>query len=75
MIMSEARSRTMWNHTSSIWALFADIYRDPKTKAKFKLADFNPHVPDAKKDTKKYKMSEVKDLVSGAVIKRQRCGQ
>lgn len=42
--MGEGRSRSLWNHTSSIWALFMDLHRKPGESAKFKLADFNPHM-------------------------------
>jgi hypothetical protein len=40
--MAEGRSAFLWNHTSSLLALTANVNRDPKRKA-FTPGDFNPH--------------------------------
>jgi len=40
--MAEGRSTEMWNHTSSILALVANVNRDPKKGRAFTPADFNP---------------------------------
>jgi hypothetical protein len=62
--MAEARSRANWNHTTSIWALFHDIHRDPKTKPQFKLADFNPHLNQERAEkVPKIKMRDLKGMV------------
>ena len=41
--MAEGRSVALWNHTSSVLAMVANVYRDPKKRA-MKPADFHPHV-------------------------------
>lgn len=61
--MAEAKSLSLWNHTSSIWALFMDIHRDPKASAKFKLADFNPHLRKLEVPERKIKMRDLKGMI------------
>lgn len=74
--MSEGRSKTLWAHTSSIWALFMDLYRKPGDPARFKLADFNPHLasqPQKKrKDFEGVKMSEVRELMKTGMMRGKR---
>jgi hypothetical protein len=41
--MGEARSQVLWNHTSSVLAMLANIHRDAKRSKVYHPADFNPH--------------------------------
>jgi hypothetical protein len=41
--MAEARGREAWKHTSSVLALIANVYRDPKKHGPFKPSDFDPY--------------------------------
>jgi hypothetical protein len=41
--MGEARSQVLWNHTSSILAMLANIHRDAKRSRIYHPSDFNPH--------------------------------
>ena len=46
--MAEARGREAWKHTSSVLALIANVYRDPKKHGPFKPSDFDPHKKNEK---------------------------
>jgi hypothetical protein len=41
--MGEARSQVLWNHTSSVLAMLANIHRDAKRAKVYHPSDFNPH--------------------------------
>ncbi len=41
--MGEARSQILWNHTSSVLAMLANIHRDTKRPKVYHPSDFNPH--------------------------------
>ena len=41
--MGEARSQVLWNHTSSVLAMLANIHRDTKRAKVYHPTDFNPH--------------------------------
>jgi len=41
--MGEARSQVLWNHTSSVLAMLANIHRDAKRSKIYHPSDFNPH--------------------------------
>ena len=41
--MGEARSQVLWNHTSSVLAMLANIHRDAKRSKIYQPSDFNPH--------------------------------
>jgi hypothetical protein len=47
--MADGRKREMWDHTSALLAMTAEINRDPKKRRKpFLPSDFNPY--EAKAD-------------------------
>ena len=41
--MGEARSQVLWNHTSSVLAMLANVHRDAKRSKVYHPSDFNPH--------------------------------
>jgi hypothetical protein len=41
--MGEARSQILWNHTSSVLAMLANIHRDAKRSKVYHPSDFSPH--------------------------------
>lgn len=40
--MADGRSRELWNHTSAVLAMVANIHRDPKKGRPLRPADFHP---------------------------------
>lgn len=59
--MAEGHHKDMWQHTSSVMALIANVNRDPKKGRPFKPADFNPY---AEKKTRSDVIVITKDNIS-----------
>ncbi len=47
--MAEGRNKTMWQHTSAMLCLAANVARDPKKSRPFRPADFDPYAAKAKR--------------------------
>ena len=41
--MAKGRDRQLWEHTSGMLAMIANVNRDPKKTRLFQPADFNPY--------------------------------
>lgn len=72
--MAEGRSQNLWQHTSSVLALLANLHRDPKKSSVFKPSDFNPYTkPETTSEAQvpQVKISSLKDLFirDGAKVK------
>ena len=70
--MAEGRSQALWNHTSSVLAMLANVNRDPRKGRSAKPADFNPHTQPKATALPRVKLSEVKDKLMGIKPKRPR---
>lgn len=40
--MARGKSRGLWQHTSSVLAILANVHRDPRRTKAFKPSDFDP---------------------------------
>lgn len=47
--MVESKGRYDWAQTSSLMALMVNLVRDPRHSSPAKPADFNPYIPQPKK--------------------------
>lgn len=64
--MAEGKSRSMWDHTSHLMTLIANIHRDPKKTKAFKVEDFTPYPPKRRSASKeKVNVKNLKDLFKG----------
>ncbi len=51
--MAEGRSREMWEHTSAILAMIANVNRTKSTSRKFTPLDFDPYRAEKKRDAQR----------------------
>jgi hypothetical protein len=50
--MADGRSREMWEHTSTVLAMIANVNRGKKTSRKFSPLDFDPYRAEKKREAK-----------------------
>lgn len=43
MWTAEGKSKSVWQHTSAVLSLIANVNRDPKKQSAFEPGDFNPY--------------------------------
>jgi hypothetical protein len=70
--MYEGRAEDLWNHTSHILALIANVNRDPKKSSAVKPEDLNPYARRRRNrvDIPNVKMKDVKNLLMGLIEQR-----
>ena len=52
--MAEGRSRQVWDHTSAVLAMIANVNRVKKTSRKFSPLDFDPYGAEKKREAKQH---------------------
>lgn len=61
--MANGRGRQMWEQTSALLAMQANVNRDPKKRpTPFSPAEFNPYAIAKKKRAPKMRMKDVKGM-------------
>ena len=78
--MAEGRSREVWEHTSSILAMIANVNRGKKSDRKFSPLDFDPYRAEKKREAKKQPVEKVdigvlKTVFVDSQVKSERRGK
>jgi hypothetical protein len=74
--MAEARSEVQWDHTSTLWALIAEVHRNRKKRTQpYEPDDIHPHAKRRRRAEKanlpKVKLKDVKGLLLGLKPKQR----